>query len=528
MHSPQKLMFTILCTLSLMSVLGFGLFWFNGTHIAHNFNGWQHLFDFAFFALVTYIVWLPIFMKMGLWSITSHIKPAFSTVPKPGLRVALITTFVPASESIDLLHKTLPAMQSVTYAHDTWLLDEGNDPAVKMLCEQYGVRHFSRNGIAHYNTEDGKFARKTKGGNHNSWYDTIGNQYDIVAQMDTDFIPSKDFLEKTLGYFSDPKVAFVGTPQIYGNTSESLIALGAAQQTFSFYGPLLRGMAGMNTSMLIGANHVVRVTALKDVDHYSAHITEDLLTGMKLHANGWKSIYVPEALAIGEGPVTWKSYFAQQKRWAYGCMHILFNHSFGLFKSMSLRRIAYYFVIQQHYFGGLAMFLSVLCLVSYFAFGFQPMDMGLAQFLTLYFSVVVISMYIDFWIQRFNIRPKQERGIMWAGMYMGIVAWPIYLMAFFALFKTKKMVYKVTPKGKKVRQESPSAKLFVPHFTLASITLICLISSLYTHRESAVMLFWATVSCILLFIVPLLPSVSAYIKQRTKHKRRYITTSETA
>ncbi|QQR52876.1 hypothetical protein IPG36_02045 [bacterium] len=54
--------------------------------------------------------------------------------------------------------------------------------------------------------------------------------------------------------------------------------------------------------MLIGANHVIRVDALKSVGYYSAHITEDLLTGMKLHAHGWTSRYVPEVLAIGEGP----------------------------------------------------------------------------------------------------------------------------------------------------------------------------------------------------------------------------------
>lgn len=513
MDARNKLIFATLCTMSLFAILIFGQYWFQLGHVAHNFGGWWHILDFILFAVVTYVVWLPIFMKIGLWAITSHIKPVEHTMSAQGMKVALITTFVPASESVTLLHKTLPAMQAVDYPHDTWLLDEGNDPEVKAICEQYGVHHFSRFGADHYNTEDGKFARKTKGGNHNSWYDTIGNSYDIVAQMDTDFVPSRHFLTKTLGYFKDPHVAFVGTPQIYGNTDESLIALGAAQQTYSFYGPLLRGMAGMETTMLIGANHVVRVAALKDVDHYSAHITEDLLTGMKIHANGWKSVYVPEALAIGEGPVTWKAYFAQQKRWAYGCMHILFNHSFRLFRSMPLRRIAYYFLIQQHYFGGIAMLLSILCLLAYFAFGLQPSIMDLSTFLLLYVSVVTISSYIDLWIQRFNIRPHAERGVMWAGMYMGIVAWPIYLMAFFALFKAKKMVYKVTPKGKKVKQQAPPARLFIPHFVMAAVTIGCAMSSLFTHRSAAIMLFWAIITGTLLCIVPVLPGIFMWLKR---------------
>ncbi len=97
---------------------------------------------------------------------------------------------------------------------------------------------------------------RTKGGNHNAWYDSHSNEYDIVAQMDTDFIPRRDFLTKTLGYFNDPKVAFVGTPQIYGNAAHSRVAKGAAQQQYGFYGPVMQGMSGAETALMIGANHV--------------------------------------------------------------------------------------------------------------------------------------------------------------------------------------------------------------------------------------------------------------------------------
>jgi len=77
-------------------------------------------------------------------------------------------------------------------------------------------------------------------------YDSFGNSYDIVAQIDTDFVPKPSFLLKTLGYFKNPQVAFVGTPQIYSNDSSSFIARGAAEQTYTFYGPILRGLYGMD------------------------------------------------------------------------------------------------------------------------------------------------------------------------------------------------------------------------------------------------------------------------------------------
>ena len=46
---------------------------------------------------------------------------------------------------------------------------------------------------------------------------------------------------------------------------------------------------------------------------------------MRFHAGRWESVYVPEALAVGEGPTTWAAYFNQQYRWAFGCMNIFFT-----------------------------------------------------------------------------------------------------------------------------------------------------------------------------------------------------------
>lgn len=505
----------------------FGYEWFQIGRLPNNFGNELHWVDVVFFVLVSYVIWHPIFMKLISYVIASHIKPmghAKGTL-KRGYRVAFVTTFVPASESVELLHKTLPAMVRANYKHDTWLLDEGNDPEVREICKQYGVNHFSRHGIEIYNQVDGKFAQKTKGGNHNSWYDNFGDEYDFVAQIDTDFIPRKDFLTKTLRYFSDETVGFVGTPQIYGNIKDSMIAHGAAQQTYSFYGPLLRGMSGIESSMLIGANHVLRVDALKSVDHYSAHITEDLLTGMKLHADGWKSVYHAEPLAIGEGPTSWKSYFSQQKRWAYGCMHILFRHTFSLIRNMKLRQAIYYYCIQQHYFSGLAMVLGVISLGLYFYGGFISTNIPFDMFITAYVTIVLLFVLIDLWLQRYNARPSFEKGIMWYGMYVGIAVWPVYFQAFYMLLKRKKLRYKVTPKGKKVKKKDMSVMLFAPHFILGTFALGGALSSFYTDRDSPLMLFWGFLTGIGLLVVPVLPYI---VRGFMKAKRFTFRTGRTA
>ena len=513
---------TLFSLVALLVLAYFAVWWFRPENIAHNFIGANHAFDFILFLLVTYVIWHPLVMEVLSWAISSHIrKPTPTPVPQPNLKVAFVTTFVPQSESIDLLKKTLPAMVAVNYQHDTWVLDEGNDPRVRELCAEIGAKHYSRHGYEYFNAPDGKYAKKTKGGNHNSWYDNYGNDYDIVAQMDTDFSPSKDYLTKTLGYFSDPEIAFVGTPQIYANTKESLIARGAAQQTYNFYGPILRGLSGMESTLLIGANHVIRVAALKDVDHYSAHITEDLLTGMKLHSKGWKSVYVPEALAFGEGPTTWDAYFSQQMRWAYGCMDVLLRHTPKLFKTMKSRRSIYYFIIQQHYFSGLAMVMGLVGITTYALFGVNTANIDFHKFVWLYLTVIATTGLMSLWLQGFNIRPSEERGFHLPGKIVSLASWPIFFLAFLGVMRGKKLTYKVTPKGVDEEARRLTFRVFRIHLLIAAYCVVLVGTGMATHHRAAIMIGWMAVSALTMAILPFAEVIEFFAKLSRSLSKKY-------
>lgn len=507
-YLPSGVLHSVVVGMVLVATYLFATWWFEPGHVPDNFSSWWHILDYLIFLLVSYVIWLPIVMEVLTWAISLQVSEESYRVPVQGMRVAFITTIVPAQESVELLHRVLPAMARVDYPHDNWLLDEGNSPEVKAICRRYGVRHFSRLGSQNLNTATGKFT-KTKGGNHNSWYETNGSAYDFVAQIDTDFVPDPDFLVRTLGYFRDPKVAFVGTPQVYGNTGQSLVARGAAEQLYNFYGPVLQGLSGIGMPLMIGANHVVRVAALTEVDHYTAHITEDLITGMKLHADGWQSVYVPQTLAVGEGPLTWEAYFTQQMRWAYGCFDILFHHSAGYLKKMSWRWRVHYFFLMQHYFTGLAMAMSVGLLTLYFAFGIRASNVDPVKFLVIY-SFVILSIWLaSLWLQRFHITWKNESHLYAAGTIINIAAWPIYFLAFVTALLGRRLTYKVTPKGQE--DDGPSKipiRLFIPHLVFGSIAAVGFASSFATHRQSPIMLFWAVSSALVLLSLPLVETIA--------------------
>src|SRR5258705_292594 len=52
-------------------------------------------------------------------------------------RVAVITPCVPAQESLDIIERQLKAMTAITYPHDSWILDEGDNKDIRKLARQY-------------------------------------------------------------------------------------------------------------------------------------------------------------------------------------------------------------------------------------------------------------------------------------------------------------------------------------------------------------------------------------------------------
>jgi cellulose synthase (UDP-forming) len=455
------------------------------------------------FAALTFVIWHRQAMDILAWLICSRLEGRPESPPPPrGLRVAFITTFVPSSEPLEMLRRTLASMVVADYPHDTWVLDEGNDPGARALCELLGVKHFSRNGRECYNRPRGRFLAKSKAGNHNAWYEEYASHYDVVAQVDSDFKVRRDFLTSTIGYFRDPRVAFVGTPQIYGNL-DSWIARGAAQQTYLFYGPIMRALSRRRMTLLIGANHVVRVAALRDVGWYQGHLTEDLATGMRFHQGRWESVYVPEPLAVGEGPSTWAAYFNQQYRWAFGCMNIFFTtHWPKVNFRMRVTHAVYYFLMEQFYFSGLTMATAVLLIMAYYVFGWVPAKIQIPQLIVWYLPLVIWRQIMQFWLQRFNIRPQVERGLFWAGRLLTITVIPIYFLALVGVLRNRRVTFKTTPKGNARGEEieEDDLNVFKPHLALTGLILAGMGAGVLLGHTTWVFFAWGGVTAVLLSV----------------------------
>ncbi|WNV76374.1 glycosyltransferase family 2 protein [Geodermatophilus sp. DSM 44513] len=448
------------------------------------------------------MVLLQLIAGLRTWTVTYHAGQARDPVAmraQPGLRVAVLTTIVPGKEPVELVMATLRAMKRIRHdgVLDVWLLDEGDDPEVRRRCAEIGVAHFSRKGHPEWNQPHGPFRARTKHGNHNSWRAGHERHYDVVAQMDPDHVPFPNFLERTLGYFSDPDVAFVVAPQVYGNLEESFVARGAAELAYLFHGIIQRGGNGHEAPLLIGTNHLYRPAAFAQIGGYQDCIIEDHLTAMVVYASvnevtgrRWKGVYTPDVLAVGEGPATYSDFFSQQKRWAYGIWEIARRHSPGLFPAMGVWQRLSFFALQTHYpTTAMAWVGGVVLSATYLLGGVTVTHLPLTQWGLLFGANLGLGLVFAFCMRRFNLVEHERRSWGIRGLVLDLVTAPVYVAAAAAQLAGRPLVYVVTAKGSAATGDT--WRTFRPHLLWLGVAVACVLGGLGLGHDYPTLYLWA-------------------------------------
>ncbi len=426
--------------------------------------------------------------------------------PEAGLRIAMLTTIVPSKEPWEQARDTMLMFQQQIVPEgtvvDAWILDEGDDPDIKADCERLGFYHFSRKGVERWNRKRGEFRAKTKHGNHNAWRDMFEHDYDIVTQMDPDHRPleSRDFLQRLTGYFSDPDVAFVVAPQVYGNAEEGVVAKGAAELAYLFHGVIQPGANGMDAPLLIGTNHAFRPAAWHQLGGYQDCIIEDHLTAMQVPAainpetgNHWKGVYTPDILTAGEGPNTWTDFFSQQKRWAYGIFEILTGKTPKMWRQLSWSQRVSFASMQYHYPSvGLTWLAGNMVSAFYLIGGVTAIRLNMAVWSTLFVTTNFLSLFVFFWLRRFNLVEHERKSLGLAGMLLNLVTTPVYLGAGLLQLAGRPLTFKVTAKGRLASGDTLGT--FRLHLWWAVFAAITMVAGLVQGHLFPVLYVWMSLT----------------------------------
>jgi len=446
----EKITLRILIILGLISIINF-FYWFLKPELIDN----QLLYGLLMGPLVFDSIRI-IYIWYHYWDITVPAKPVLSKK----LTADVFTTFFPG-EPYEMVTETLLAIQKIKYPHTTYLCDEANDPCLKEFCHQHGIIHVTRN-----NRIDAK-----AGNINNALLQAKG---DICLILDPDHVPKPDFLDEVMPYFVDDNIGFVQTVQAYYNIEESLVAKGAAEQTFHFYGPIMMTMNSYGTVNAIGANCVFRRKALDSIGGHAPGLSEDMHTAMQLFAKGWKSVYVPQIFTKGLVPSTITSYYKQQLKWSRGTLELLVAVFPKLFKHFTWRQRIHFGVMPLHYLSGLFYLISFLIPVISLFTATTPWKGNVINFGLIFLPVLTSILGIRFYVQRW-VTDKSERGTHLMGGVLLACTWWIYIIGFIYTLIRKKVPYLPTPKEDKDRT---SWKILIPNLVVGIVSVIAVIYGL--------------------------------------------------
>ena len=226
----------------------------------------------------------------------------------------LIPTY---NESAQIIQRTVIGCQALEYPHKKiYVLDDTRREEIKYLAQKLGCEYMTR--------PDNKNA---KAGNlNNAIAKTSG---ELIVVFDVDFIPNKNFLTRTVGFFQDPQVGFLQTSQ--GSYNPDLLAcnLGlsdvlphAAEDYYNHY-QLLRD--GVDCTGCYGSSVVFNRKAIAQIGGFvTTSLSEDYFTGISISAQGYKSIYLNEKLSAGLGAENMDGHITQRLRWSRGTLQGFF------------------------------------------------------------------------------------------------------------------------------------------------------------------------------------------------------------
>jgi cellulose synthase (UDP-forming) len=382
-------------------------------------------------------------------------------------------------EDLETIEKTVSAAVAMRGEHLTWVLDDGRSDEVRDLAARLGARYIRR-----------LTSHGAKAGNVNHALSITKGEF--FAIFDADFVPKPDFLYETVPFFVDDDVAFVQTPQAYGNM-HNMISRGAGFMQAVFYRFVQPGRNSFNAAFCVGTNVVFRRTAIADVGGICTDSkSEDVWTSILLHERGWRSIYIPVTLAVGNAPETIEDYSKQQMRWASGGFEILFRHNpLSPRRNLTADQRVQYMITATHYLVGIVPLLLLLVPPMEIFFDLRPVNLTVTwiTWLLFYFGFYGLQIMLAFNTMG-SFRPET--------LMLASVSFPIYVKALLNVLIHKEERWHVT--GGARRRSSPF-NFMVPQvltFTFLLLTSLVAIYKDYGNETLTLATAWNLTNTVIL------------------------------
>ncbi|MGQ4647085.1 UDP-forming cellulose synthase catalytic subunit [Lyngbya aestuarii] len=426
-----------------------------------------------------------------------------------------VDVYIPTyNEDVEIVRKTTLAALALDYPANkkrVYILDDGrpekyqeDDPRrqtfnarreqLRQMCVELGAVLMTRDSNEH-----------AKAGNINTAFRRTDG--DLVLILDCDHIPSRQFLQDTVGFFFDPKVSFVQTPHWFYNPDpfeRNLLTKGKVPVGNElFYKVLQKGNDFWNAAFFCGSAAVIRKQHALEVGGIATEtVTEDCHTAFRLHSLGYKSVYYDKIMVAGLAPEKFSSYVGQQVRWARGMAQILRleNPLINPKLNLSIPQRLCYFSATSHFFYGYPRLIYAIAPTLFLLFGLRPIQgLGLE-------TVVYALPHIFISLNATYISYKNVRFSFWNEIFEFVMAFQAGYVTLMALINPNLGSFNVTDKGLIVTKrsfdwESVRGLLVVTAFVVVSLIAVPFWLLLRPEDAEAVVIngLWCLFNLTLLF-----------------------------
>jgi cellulose synthase (UDP-forming) len=380
------------------------------------------------------------------WSYNHRSPP-----PAPlGLSVdVLVPTY---REPLWIIRRTLIAARDIAYPHGTLVLDDGNRAEIRALAAELGIRYAARGENLH-----------AKAGNLN--FGLGLSCADFVAVFDADHIAVPHALHLLLGFFDDPSVGLVQTPQDYYNVDafQYVNARGGRalwhDQSF-FYGIAQACKDSFNAASCVGTGVVYRRSALDAIGGIpTATMTEDMHTSLRMQQAGLLVVYCNESIAFGIAASDLREYCKTRHRWAHGNIRVATLERVAFDRRLTLRQRLGYLGLVAIYLEGWQQLLLMTIPIGALLLGWAPFQISILNVL-----VVLLFPFVSYAL-------LQEIGCgfsrFWVDELFAMARWPVHLLASSALFRGARL-WRTSSKNIKGRLDP---LLMLPQITVLLVSL---------------------------------------------------------
>lgn len=402
------------------------------------------------------------------------------------------------NEPCELLYKTINGCKHLKYPDKSkvhiWVCDDNRRPQMRELAEMMGVGYFDR--------PDNQGA---KAGNLNHAMGLTSAPY--IVTLDADMIVKSDFLLKTIPYFVDVELrekdrpekeqlhlGLLQTPQCFYDRDVFQHALysekTAPNEQDFFYRTIEPAKTTTNSVIYGGSNTILSRRALEDIGgFFTGSITEDFATGLLIESAGYISLALPEPLASGQTPHTYKEHIQQRTRWARGVIVTARKLKIFRRKELNLSQKVSYWSSVVYWYSPLKNLIYVLSPLLYAAFAIPVFACNWIELLVFWLPMFIMQ---DLCLR---VNSKNSISTKWSGIYETSVMPHLLIPVLKESVGITLAKFKVTDKSGKTAKRHRDIKSMIPFLifvalSVAGIIRIACIFELTQTVSILILLFW--------------------------------------